>query len=319
MGILEVFKENAIICIDDCDYTVLTVNEETYVGYDQKHLLSVIFKSDKPNIDSFSQRANLISIETNKLLKYELNGNVYQGIFNVLKCYSPERKDQEVFLKLCDTYFYNDEINTEKMGDIFMTLTTFFSKRKSYSREELQGLYGELYTLYYFYNTIDLTSCWQKKDNLKFDFSIDSKTKLEIKTTLKDDRIHKFNHEQLAAKIYDIYILSYKLKYDDSGLRLSKLITNCIELLKNHSEKVRRLYKVLYECSDDELDKHIYSEEYIQDKMRLYNAKDVPHYDDIDGVTHVSYNSNFENVETVDIEAFIEFCKEKLKITSTAK
>ena len=38
---------------------------------------------------------------------------------------------------------------------------------------------------------------------MKFDFSINNYKKIEIKTTTKDVRIHKFRHEQLVSDIYD--------------------------------------------------------------------------------------------------------------------
>ena len=39
-------------------------------------------------------------------------------------------------------------------------------------------------------NGINIVDNWQKKEKMKFDFSINEQKKMEIKSTLKDTRIH---------------------------------------------------------------------------------------------------------------------------------
>ena len=75
---------------------------------------------------------------------------------------------------------------------------------------ELQGLFGELLTIIFFKNNynFDLTSYYQSISKQKFDFSIEQNKKIEIKTTLKPNRVHRFRLEQLNIENYDILIIS---------------------------------------------------------------------------------------------------------------
>ena len=73
---------------------------------------------------------------------------------------------------------------------------------------------------------------------MKFDFSISEKVKLEVKATVKNIRTHHFRHEQLMTEVYDIFVLSYLLRYDDEGLSLFELLMSC---KKNHGERFKKI------------------------------------------------------------------------------
>lgn len=309
MNIKETYFFNQYTIANTCDFLLQLVNENVYVGIDNYGNVSVLIKSNSPNTDQILQKSKLISVETNQLIQYKINNVIETDTFHVFRCFSKDDKDKTIFLELCDTYFNNSSITSEYINDVFMILSSFFQNKRSYTSAELQGLYTELYTIYYYRENCDLGKYWQSKDNLKFDFSITSKVKLEIKSTLKRERIHRFSHEQLNSKIYDIYILSYLLQYDDCGLSLEELLDKCLPILKDYPDKTKRLLKVKYNCTSEELLAHKYSEEYSRSNMRLYNASDIPHYKDQEGVSNAYYNSDFGNrpfIADIDIIDFLK-------------
>lgn len=306
MNIIETYYLNNDYDTLNCDYSMYSVNNNIYVGINNQNEICVLLKSKTPNADSLSQRTNLISLETNAKVGYFHDNTRETGTFHIFKCFSKDRHDQEIFLKLCDAYFSDKEISQQDICETFMILTSFFSYKKSFSFEELQGIYAELFTILYFKEKFDFAKCWQSKDKLKFDFSISSKTKLEVKSTLKEDRIHYFSHDQLATKMLNIFILSFKLRFDDSGLKLKELIKECLPLLKNYPDKQQRILKILYECSENELNQHKYSKEYTIENMHFYSANKVPHLSDVEGVSHARYDSNFENIDYMNNQDFFE-------------
>lgn len=312
MNIEESYFNNIQFKFEDCDYCLVSVCNEIFVGEDCTGNVSVLIRSKELSKDSIFQKTRLLCIKTNTKIRYKsFDTNIcFDGYFHIIKCFSNKDKEIKTFLKLCDTYFFDQYLMTDEILDVFYILNDFFSEEKIYSERELQGLFCELYTMKYYYNKFDFIKYWQSKDKLKFDFSINSKVKLEIKSTLNSNRIHKFHHDQLFTELYDIYILSFKLRYDDKGISLNSLLDWAINKMENYSDKKNRLLKVLYACSNNELDNIKYSEEYIIKNMYFYRANDVPHYDNKDGVTGAIYNSDFENIRYITEDIVLQYFNE---------
>ena len=57
---------------------------------------------------------------------------------------------------------------------------------------------------------------------------LSEKKKIEVKTTLKEDRIHHFLHQQLDTDRLDIRVISILLQKDDAGMSLLDLINNTL-------------------------------------------------------------------------------------------
>lgn len=315
MKIKEIFNQLDLITQSDKDYAALKVSEELYLGFDLEGHLCVIIKSNNHNQDSFSQRTELLSIETNQVVSFTDGQNEEDGYFHILTCYSNNTKDKEIFVDLCDTYYNKPDLSPIEIVEIFATLASFFETKITISDSELQGLFGELFTIYYYRDKLDFAKYWQSKEKLKFDFSINSNIKLEIKTTTKPQRIHSFVHDQLATNIYDVFVLSQKLMYDDSGLKLVKLIDDCLPLLQFYPKKMERLIKVLYTCSNDQLRNHSYSENYLINNMRFYHARNIPHFEDVDGVSNATYNCDFENITPLNEEETINLFVANLEMS----
>lgn len=293
---------------NNCDFCLIEHSKNVFVGVDNDNNVSVVVSSIEKKGDGVKTRTNLVSIETFLELSYKITDMEKYGVFHVVRCFSKEKAEINVFLDLCDAFFARGTLKASEIYDVFMILSDFFSKKRTFSYEELQGLYSELYTIYYFRDKINLGHYWRSRNNLKFDFSITSNIKLEIKSTTKENRIHSFNHEQLATKLYDVYVLSYKLRFDDKGLSLVELIEKVLPLLDYYPKKKVMLYKVLKEAGNELLENVIYNIEYTNYNIKLYEAKNVPHFEDVEGVTNAYYNSNFENINSSNIDEFIKKC-----------
>lgn len=184
----------------------------------------------------------------------------------------------------------------------------FFSEKKEPTDEELRGMYTELYTIWSYRNLINLSKYWQSQDRMKFDFSISENFKLEIKSTIKDERRHHFKHEQLINRFCTIYIISYILRTDDEGLSMYDLLLKCKQLFLNEPKKLIRIDYILNNTSRDRLGNLKFSEIDMIKKRRIFNVQDVPRFkgESPSGVANAEYDCILENVSPVDEKLFIE-------------
>ena len=135
-------------------------------------------------------------------------------------------------------------------------------KQESSELNEITGVFGELFLLRFLLkkckkkNIYHIINSWEKSTNSRayIDFVLESfKLKIEVKSTIKDTRQHKFSYlDQLhVEKTWSGYLASIGLKIDEGGatcedvlLEISNMITNqeCIDLLK---EKIKNRGKSL--------------------------------------------------------------------------
>lgn len=268
-----------------------------------------MIESSEKERDSVAQKTKELSFECNRKITFEESGAVQNCVCHILKCYSIATKDRMMFLQLCDAFFISKVVTIDAIIDFFGIMGNFFSSESKLSEAALVGLYGELYTIYHFSDRHNFARDWQNQDRMKFDFSINPQTKLEVKSTCKQSRVHHFKHEQLATNIVDIYILSYKFRLDNDGLSLEELIKNTIPLLVDYPKKQARLQQILYMYEgDSDLIDLKFHEEYTRENMKFFNASDVPRF--IEGtpanVSDVEYDSNCENLSFLEEEEFLE-------------
>lgn len=235
MNICETYKEKFLYNQDvDSDFDLVNVNEDIFVGEDSERNLCVIIMSKEKAREELSYRTKLLSLQCNVSLTLKLNNGPHNDIYHVITCYSNVDNEKYLFLQLVDTYFFNQSITMDRMITIFGVLNDFFSKTPSLSANDLQGVYTELFTIYYFRNEFDFAKYWQSTDRMKFDFSITEDLKIDVKSTIKSERIHKFRHDQLNSAKNKVYIISYKLQKDDQGLSLYDLMKSCLPLLNSY-------------------------------------------------------------------------------------
>lgn len=315
MNICETYKEKFLYNQDvDSDFDLVNVNEDIFVGEDSERNLCVIIMSKEKAREELSYRTKLLSLQCNVSLTLKLNNGPHNDIYHVITCYSNVDNEKYLFLQLVDTYFFNQSITMDRMITIFGVLNDFFSKTPSLSANDLQGVYTELFTIYYFRNEFDFAKYWQSTDRMKFDFSITEDLKIDVKSTIKSERIHKFRHDQLNSAKNKVYVISYKLQKDDQGLSLYDLMKSCLPLLNSYPTKKARI--VRYICDDEckeELQKIRFNENYTIDNMRIINALNIPKFKENPlNVTDAEYNSNCEECLMEDNDYIIGELKEAI-------
>ena len=138
----------------------------------------------------------------------------------------------------------------------------------------------------------DISKCWQSKNMMKFDFSINENKRMEIKSTIKTSRTHHFKHDQLLSELYDIRIVSIMLQKNDYGESLGELIEQIRDKFADDYALLVHIESTISQIDSEELYRIKYDSTYTKANLRYYNAKDIPHFNEKtpDGVFNAEYD-----------------------------
>lgn len=293
------------------DFTLVEYRPNFFIGIDKFDHVCVVVKSSGLHRFPIKYKTQKISIECNMKVCYELNGKPYDDTVHIIRCLSEVKREKYIFLELSMVLIQEGDKSEEAIIETFNILRTFFNDKKELSDNELIGLYAELYTICSFHESLEIEKYWQSRDRMKFDFSISEKVKLEVKATVKNIRTHHFRHEQLMTEVYDIFVLSYLLRYDDEGLSLFELLMSCKKIMANDSRKLLRINYVLKNVEESRL-KHLrFNRAYTEANRHIYRAADIPKFRENTprGVANAEYDCVLDNVEFIEDDLFIDIVK----------
>lgn len=227
------------------------------------------------------------------------DGTHAETTMNVLTCLSDDENEILAFIRLTLAFIGGtDEQSPKQLYELFTALTNLFASAHKANQMELQGFYGELYAMKYFYRLgLNLSDYWQKKDRMTFDFSISAHKKVEIKSTTKELRIHHFRHEQLLSDLYDICVVSIMLRSDDQGLSLLDLVREIREISANNFDTLMYIEEFIKNFDEVDLSSVKYNAGYTDRNLRIYKAEDVPRFEEEQprGVSKTEYDSDLTN------------------------
>jgi len=274
-------------------------NGETLFGLD----------SSQSKTSEIIQSTKYLKLYINHKFSCLINGEQQYKNLSLYVLNSAETKMQELFVRLCLSM--TDELNEEQMLRNFFNLKDLFTNQKKPSLIELQGMFGELFSIYYLKTNygLDISTYYQKEEKRKFDFSISEKKKIEIKTTLKPERVHHFLHQQLDTDRFDIKVISLMLQKDDCGMSLLDLINECKDIFSNYLIIILYIEMMTKNIDDSDLASIKFNVEYVKNNLKIFNGTDVPKVKekDINGVFNIEYDVDLENVQPISKGKLIDW------------
>lgn len=313
MDIVEFFRNHfGGVNISSHDFSLVEYDTNILIGVDSSEHICVVIRSTNPHRFPLKHKTQKMSIECNMSVHYELSGELHDDSVHIIRCLSEIQREKYLFLELATVLIKEGDGSEDAIMETFNTLRTFFNDKKELSDTELIGLYAELYTIYRFHGSLGIEKYWQSRDRMKFDFSLSEKVKLEIKATVKNTRIHHFRHEQLMPEVYDIYVLSYLLRYDDEGLSLFNLLVICKDFLSSDSRKLLRTNYILKNVGEERLKYMRFNCVYTEVNKHFYRATDIPKFnqDTPQGVANAEYDCVLDNVRFIEDDLFIGIAKQ---------
>lgn len=299
------------------DLSLISFSDKLMVGVDKDGYSVIVLISDKNEKFSLNQKTKMLSMECNVRVNYTINNVKKESNVHLIRCLSKEWKEREIFIELSLVFLdsINEKNEEESIMEVFSTLVLFFSMKSELTDKELRGIYTELYTIWSYKDIIDLSLFWQSRERMKFDFSLSEDFKVEIKSTIKDERRHHFRHEQLSGSYKKIYIVSYMLRNDDIGLSMYDLLLRCKSLFWKEPKKLMRLELILKNSSEDRLKNMKFNESYLIKKRKIYMSDDIPKFQEESptGVTNAEYDCILENVVNIDENMFLNACKKEIE------
>jgi hypothetical protein len=186
--------------------------------------------------------------------------------------------------------------------------------------KSIQGLWTELLVIEKSINPEYLIKSWHISPTDKFDFN-DGKDKIEVKSTAKSKRIHRFSIEQLNNNPgSNLLIASAFVIETGTGKSIINLRDYIISQIRNIDIQLR-LNEIIYKTigSDyDKLGELFFDYQLAADSLCYYKASDVPHIlvDAIPlQVSNVIFDSDLTNVQTV-IEQKYDYIQDSLLFNS---
>lgn len=275
-------------------------------GKSSDNYIVFAIESKNHNIIPISQNTRYLKLFINYVFLVEHNGVAQNKNLSVLILKSIDKKYIELFVRLTLTLAEN--LSENKLLAYFMELKDLFANSKKASLVELQGLYGELFSMYVLKINygVDISTYYQKEEKRKFDFSITDKKKIDVKTTTKPERTHHFLHMQLDIDRFDIKIISIMLQKDDMGMSLLDLITECKDLFEDNLSLIMRIESIIKNIDQEELGNLRFNYDYAKENMKIYAANDIPRLKEKneEGVYNIEYDVTLSNAASISSSQF---------------
>ena len=250
---------------------------------------------------------NLESISINFNQKCQLRAKdkkVTEGNYTIiaLKTYSVDL--QEYFLNIIYIVILKlPEISKLKELKIEVeNLIILFTKFSKLPTKTIQGLWGELLVIEQSSNPEYLVKAWHVSPLEKFDFN-DGTDKIEVKSTTKSKRIHKFSLEQLNPnKNSKLLIASVFAIETGKGYSIFDLVNSINERTIN-KDVISKINEVVIDTLGSDFEKsfeHFFDYQLAKDTLAFFESEMVPKINTTlisKEVSNVHFDSDLSNTE----------------------
>lgn len=309
-----IFERLSLKTTVDQQYEVFIVeNERCYFGKDCDGNIVFMIPSSLENVSPVSQETRALGFAFNKKCTFENSGKTETKTVHLLTCkdHTPDRI--KAFIRLTKAFAQTERDNDQYyLAKLFSSLSSLFDKTHEVSKTELQGLFAELYVILHFHSiNCDISTCWQSRNMMRFDFTIDEKKRIEIKSTMKPSRTHHFKHDQLLSELYDIKIVSVMLQSGDCGVSLGDLIEEIREIYADDYPLLMHVESVASHVDCERLYGTKYDQAYIQNNLRYYDALSIPHFNEKtpDGVFNAEYDCVLDTAHSLSETDIVNWVK----------
>lgn len=255
------------------DIHSIGISEEGYPVFFIKSSLI----GDHPTIN-----LSLISVQYSQRCKIRIDGISHENCYTIIRLKSIDQDFIRYFIEIVSLILI-------KIGDIpkpqdliseLKTLVDLFRLFSNKPSKSIQGLWAELFVINESSNPSYLVKSWHISINDIYDFN-DGFNKLEVKSTIKKQRIHRFANEQLNPnKGSFLAICSVMMTITGQGISILDL-KNLIEQKLNIEDRLR-LNEIIVGTLGSDFEKAIevyFDYQKALDSFKVFNYKDIPSVD----------------------------------------
>ncbi|MES2799818.1 MAG: PD-(D/E)XK motif protein [Bacteroidota bacterium] len=255
---------------------------------------------------SIDLNLELISVLFSQECSINEKENKSNEIYTIVLLKTLNRDLQQYFTDVFSIILQHIEpIPTEKelYGEVRKVIDLFSTISKP-PLKSIQGLWAELLVIEKSTNPEYLVNAWHVSPSDKYDFN-DSKDKLEVKSTTKSKRIHRFSIEQLNNNPNsDLLIASIFVIETGTGKSILDLRDNIIYKISDIKVKLR-LNEIIYKTIGNEYEKLgdiFFDYQQASDSLSFYEVMDIPriHINAIPvQITNVTFDCDLTNIPTI--------------------
>lgn len=191
----------------------------------------------------FSRRCEIISGESRALVT---------GTYTVVRLNDADPDTVRIFLRLLEESFCRDAgvLDNRQIGDKILEIAELF-RRIDGSTGDLVGLWGELHIIANSRTVNSAVRSWCSHKEAKYDFVCPDFV-LEVKTTLRPMRQHRFSIEQLRpAGDFHVFIASLQVIEVPSGQSVPQLIESVMDQIEEGDVRVAFLHRCVAKGGQD--------------------------------------------------------------------
>lgn len=284
-----------IPCLNDNGFRTLLIKNLTKKriesNYDTKHL--IIKKNITLYYDNQPYFFHLISCKENtNLMNYNFD-IIYEYLFKKIE----------------------EPIDESTFSELLFSIQSLFEKPSDNLTSVQIGTAGELLTALHLYKSgyKGIFNNFHKNMFSKHDIEITDSLKIEVKTTTKETRTHRFSHNQIYDNFYDIYVSSVILYKTEKGTSLYDLFVELLNITDNYETRFS-LYKLMNFCGVNNMNQGIvFSKENSMKSIKIINGINLPkiNNDIPEGISNISYDVYCDLARQESIGNFVKFLREQ--------
>lgn len=227
------------------------------------------------------------------------------GKYNILRFINSQSdKELESFINLCKAHA--EYMNSANFVEFFNSLIDIFQIPNEQSFKNVVGLYGELSTIKYIYDTykVDITPYWHSDgSSSKYDFSLQN-FNLEIKTTSSKHKMIEIKHYQIFNSDSNI-LCTVSLSNAKQGKTIIELISELNQYkdaFKNINFAIN-IEKELKRISQNEIE----NQRFIMTEIDFYNCNEINPFASLpNNIEDLIYKIDLANSKNIDLSNLLK-------------
>lgn len=270
-------------------------SNDIYFGKD-KNGNCVCVRNNNSNEQSFSLKTKSIELYQNYHFTFQTDEGIIEDKYDMIILTNKYADTRKTFINLCLNFYSSDD--DRSIIELTEDLIELYKTTKTGDQKSEQGLWAELFTILIIKDRygINLAGQWHNDNFNKYDFAISEKIKLEVKSTTKELREHRFSHSQVYTE-NDVIISSVMMRKDDRGINILDLYNKVTELFEFKYELLTKIEKELQKYDKEHLTNYDY--EYSEENIKFFLNKNIPHFEkpEPNGIHDTKYTIVLENIE----------------------
>lgn len=262
---------------------------------------------DNTKAKSLDTKLEFISVLYNRQCHLiNKKGKIEEDIYTVISLKSDSDYLQEYFLKIVFILIKNisEEPLLKDLKIEIEKLINLFTKFSKPPLKTIQGLWAELLIIEQSKNPDYLIESWHNSTSDKYDFK-DGTDKIEVKSTIKNRRIHNFSLEQLTPNSNSKLVVSSIFSIETgTGVNIFDLVDKIESKItnKNLSFRVNEMIAVTLGKDFEKAFDVFFDYQFAIDSIQHYNSVDIPTISNNQiptDIMNVRFDCDLTNVKTV--------------------